>query len=120
MGEDDGGVDGHAAAPVGSSSSSIPDGLDRELVALVEAMGVEPETISRAETGSISLSLTNLACLADRLGVSMADVVGLDALPAPQQAPDVAELLRIYAGLDEAGRRAVLGAARGVAREERG
>lgn len=88
--------------------------------ALAEAMGVEPETISRAETGSISLSLSNVAVLAARLGVSMADVVGVDPLPAPEQPADVGELLRLYGALDAAGRKALLGSARGIAREWHG
>jgi transcriptional regulator with XRE-family HTH domain len=86
--------------------------------ALAEASGIEPESISRAETGAISLSLTNLARLAGVLGISIGELVDVERpLPEPAQPPDRGELLRLYEALDESGRRAVLGAARGISRE---
>ena len=86
--------------------------------ALAEAVDLEPETVSRAETGAISLSLTNLAHLAQVLGLRPADLLDLDGpLVEPAVPPDVAEITRLYAGLDATGRRALLAAARGISKE---
>jgi len=47
-------------------------GLTQE--ALAEAAGVDPQTVQRAETGRVSLSVPRLQVLADALGIKMADL----------------------------------------------
>lgn len=84
---------------------------------LAEAIGVEPESISRAETGAISLSLSNIAKIAEVLSVAIADVVDCarpqPAPPAP--ASDEQELIAAFCRLDGLGRAAALGAVKGIA-----
>lgn len=85
---------------------------------LAEAIGVEPESISRAETGVISLSLTNLSKIAEVLSVSISDVVDCERPrpPPPMPASDEQELLTTFSRLNTDGRRAALGAVNGIAR----
>jgi transcriptional regulator with XRE-family HTH domain len=93
-------------------------GLTQEAIA--EAVGLQPETISRAEAGSISMSISHLAALARVLGVPLAELFEVETpMPPPAHAPDVLELLNLFAGLDGVGKRAALGAARGIAKEWR-
>jgi transcriptional regulator with XRE-family HTH domain len=89
---------------------------------LAEAIGVEPESISRAETGAISLSLSNLSKVAEALSVTVADVVDCarPQPPPPAPATDEQELLATYCRLDANGRRAALGAVRGIAQALQG
>jgi transcriptional regulator with XRE-family HTH domain len=84
---------------------------------LAEAIGVEPESVSRAETGNISLSLTNFAEIARVLGTSVGDLVdcGRALPPAPPPPTEGEELLRTFCKLDATGRTAALGAVRGIA-----
>ncbi len=94
--------------------------LERQLTQrqLAEAIGVEPESISRAETGAISLSLSNLFAVARALRVPLSALVDADLpLPAPEPGSDHGELVRLYDALDGNSRRALLGAARGIADE---
>ena len=88
---------------------------------LAERMGVEPETISRAETGALSLSLTNLAAMARVLGMQMHDLVAAveDPVPSASASADETELLALFHELDAAGRRVVLASVRGIAGELR-
>jgi transcriptional regulator with XRE-family HTH domain len=70
--------------------------------ALSELIGVDPQTIQRAEAGRVSLSLPHLKALADALGVSLADVFGEapgvpDAPWDPSEAAFVAVFRRIPA-----------------------
>jgi transcriptional regulator with XRE-family HTH domain len=83
---------------------------------LAEAVGVEPESVSRAETGSISFSLTNLSEVARVLCVGLGDLVDCErpAPPAPPPPQDHEELLRAFTALDATGRVAALGAVRGI------
>lgn len=85
---------------------------------LAEAIGVEPESVSRAETGAISLSLSNLAKVASALSVTIADVVDVarPQPPPPAPASDERELLTTFGRLDAIGRVAALGAVHGIAR----
>lgn len=84
---------------------------------LAEAIGVEPESVSRAETGNISLSLTNLAEIARVLGLSLGDLVDCarPAPPPPPPRPEDEELLGTFCRMDPMGRAAALGAVRGIA-----
>lgn len=89
--------------------------------ALAERMGVEPETISRAETGALSLTLTNLAAMARVLALPMRELVaGIEEpVAAAGATPEAAELLALYNELDGTGQRAALAAVRGIAKELR-
>ncbi len=83
---------------------------------LAEAVSLEPESISRAEAGAISLSLTSLAGVAAGLDVPLADLFDT-ARPSPPTAPPAElELLRLFRSLDPSLREAALGAVRGIAR----
>lgn len=85
--------------------------------ALAAKVGVEPESISRCETGASSLSLSNLVRVSQALGVSLGDLLdGARPVPAAPERPDVVELVRLYDGLDDGGRMLVMNVAREVAR----
>lgn len=89
--------------------------------ALAEAIDMEPESISRVETGAISLSLSNLVAVARVLQVSVNDLVAFDEAPPPPATPlDVAELLRLYTALEPGARALALGAMRGIAKAAAG
>lgn len=86
---------------------------------LAEAVSLEPESISRAEAGAISLSLTSLAGVASGLDVPLADLFDT-ARPSPPTAPAAElELLRLFRGLDPVLQQAALGAVQGIARTRR-
>jgi len=69
---------------------------------LAEAIGIEPVTLSRYETGSRGPSITVLARAADALGVRLGDLVDADRdLPEPEHSPEVARAIRVLEGLDE-------------------
>lgn len=77
--------------------------------ALAEAVGIEPVTLSRLETGDRALSLTMLAQIADVLGVGLGDLVDVARpIPMPAQPPEHAELLRLFAGLPPSAKDVVL------------
>lgn len=77
--------------------------------ALAEAIGIEAVTLSRLETGHRALSLTTLSRIGDTLGVSLGDLLDVDrSIPAPEQSPEEAELLRLFGGLAPSARDAVL------------
>ena len=77
--------------------------------ALAEAIGIEPVSLSRLETGDRALSLTTLALIADALGLGLARLVGIEAdLPKADLAPQEAELLRGFGKLPAAKRDLVL------------
>ena len=77
--------------------------------ALAEAVGIEPVTLSRLETGDRALSLTMLAEIAEILGVGLGDVVDV-ARPTPTTdiAPEHAELLRLFGALAPSAKDVVL------------
>jgi transcriptional regulator with XRE-family HTH domain len=57
--------------------------------ALGESAGLQPETVSRVETGSGSPDLATLVALASGLSVSLSDLVDVDAaVPTATVAPD--------------------------------
>lgn len=81
--------------------------------ALAEAVGIEPVTLSRLETGDRALSLTMLAGMADALGVTLAELVDTGrTVPVPVLAPDEAELVRLFGSLAPSARDVVLRVAR--------
>jgi hypothetical protein len=69
-----------------------------------------------------SLSLSNLSKVAEALSVTVADVVDCarPQPPPPAPATDEQELLATYCRLDANGRRAALGAVRGIAQALQG
>jgi len=85
--------------------------------ALSEAVGIEPVTLSRLETGDRALSLSTLAAAAGALGVSLGDLVDVERLaPAADVPADEAEVLRVFRALDEAKRDLALRVLREVGR----
>ena len=80
---------------------------------LAEAIGIEPVTLSRWETGDRALSLSTLAAVAARLEVSLGDLLDVGRpVPEPDHAPDEAELLRLYRNLPNSKRDIILRLAR--------
>lgn len=77
--------------------------------ALAEAIGIEPVTLSRLETGDRALSLTMLAKSAAVLGIGLGDLLDVQRqLPVATGTPEEAELARLFAGLSPSGRDLVL------------
>lgn len=76
---------------------------------LAEAIGVEPVTLSRQETGDRALSLSNLARIADALDIALGELLGTEReLPKTKHGPAEAELLRRFKRLSASGQDAVL------------
>ncbi|MCA9629698.1 MAG: helix-turn-helix transcriptional regulator [Myxococcales bacterium] len=72
---------------------------------LAEAVGIEPVTLSRWETGHRAVSISTLAVIADTLGVGLGDLLDVTrALPSTDYAPDESALLRGYRALTDARR----------------
>ena len=86
---------------------------------LAEAVSVEPESISRAEAGAISLSLTSVAGVAVGLDVPLADLFESGRPSPPASPPDEIELLRLFRSLEPSLRDAALGAVRAIAKAHR-
>lgn len=87
---------------------------------LAEAIGVESETVSRAETGAMAMSLANLQRMADALQCSLADLVDPSrVLPVAERRPDEVEVLQLLNGLDDEGRAAAVDVLRVLARRWR-
>lgn len=83
---------------------------------LAEAVGLEPVTLSRWETGHRALSLSTLASIAEVLGVSLGDLLDVTReVPAPAHGPEEAELLRLFGRITLSGRDVVLRVARELA-----
>ena len=62
---------------------------------LAEAIGIQPVTLSRWETGDRALSLSTLGRIAVVLGVGLGDLLDVSReLPVPEHGPEAAELLR--------------------------
>ncbi|MFN3201625.1 MAG: helix-turn-helix domain-containing protein [Bradymonadia bacterium] len=84
---------------------------------LAEAVGVEPVTLSRWETGDRALSLTTLARVAGALGVGIGDLLDTTrALPKIEVAPEYLELARTYDAMTEPRKALLLKLARELAR----
>ena len=68
---------------------------------LAEAIGIEPVSLSRLETGDRALSLTVLARASTALGVSLGDLLDVTRpVPAIDIPADEAEAQRLFAALD--------------------
>ena len=62
---------------------------------LAEAVGIEPVTLSRWETGQRAVSVSTLARIAEVLQVGLGDLLDVQReLPQPEHGPDEAALLR--------------------------
>lgn len=80
---------------------------------LAEAVGLEPVTLSRWETGHRALSLSTLASIAEVLGVSIGDLLDVTReVPAAAHSPEEAELLRLFGQLTAGQRDALVRVAR--------
>ena len=80
---------------------------------LAEAVGIEPVTLSRWETGDRALSLSTLHAISEALGVGLGDLLDVARdIPASEHAPDETELLRLYRGLPSGQKDIVLRLAR--------
>lgn len=61
--------------------------------ALAEAVGIEPVTLSRYETGARGASITTLALLAQALGLTLANLMDVDVpISAPDRGPEAEEV----------------------------
>ncbi len=86
--------------------------------ALAEAIGIQPVTLSRLETGQRALSLSVLSNAAEALECSLGDLCAVDAdRPAPVRSADEGELLRVWRGMDDRGRGLALRLVREVAKD---
>ena len=80
---------------------------------LSEAIGIEPVTLSRLETGDRALSLSTLASISGTLGVGLGDLLDIERdLPATEHSPEEVELLRLFSQLTESQRDVLLRLAR--------
>ena len=69
---------------------------------LAEAIGIEPITLSRYETGSRGPSITTIALAADVLCVAVGDLVDRERNVAPpSHSPEVLGAIRLVEQLDE-------------------
>ena len=76
---------------------------------LAEAIGIEPVTLSRWETGHRALSLSTLRAIAEALDIGLGDLLDVEReLPRTEHGPNELELLRAFAGLTDARRDLVL------------
>jgi transcriptional regulator with XRE-family HTH domain len=83
---------------------------------LAEAVGLEPVTLSRWETGHRALSLSTLASIASVLGVSLGDLLDVGRqVPAPAHSPEEAEMIRLFGKMTPSGRDVLLRVARELA-----
>ena len=92
----------------------IDRGLTQE--ALAELVDVQPESLSRAESGTRSLSISNLARVAEALHVGLGDLLDVQRpVPTPERSPEEEELLRLWNGFDAAQQEGLLRIVREVA-----
>lgn len=85
---------------------------------LAEAIGIEPITLSRYETGARGASVTTIAMAADVLGVAVGDLVDRErVLPAPDHAPEILAAIRVLEHLDDEQRDLALRLIREVAQQ---
>jgi len=83
---------------------------------LAEAVGIEPVTLSRLETGDRALSLSTLDAIARTLAVPVDDLLDVERkLPESKHSPDESELLRLFSGLTASQKDVLLRLARELA-----
>jgi len=76
---------------------------------LAEAVGIQPHGLSRIEQGHRAPSLSTLATLAAALDVTLADLLAVeDEVPEAKLTADQAQVLRLFADLKAAQRKAVI------------
>lgn len=76
---------------------------------LAEAIGIQPVTLSRLETGHRALTLTKLEKISSALNVALSALLDdTQPLPDPELRADQLEVLRLWESLDEGGKDAVL------------
>jgi len=70
---------------------------------LAEAADVDPQTIQRAETGKVSLSLSRLQLIATALGIPMTELfAGIGTpIPEPPWSPEEALVVREWRAIPE-------------------
>ena len=93
--------------------------LERGLTqqALAAAVGVEAETVSRVETGSVAMSIANLALVAVALECALPDLFAVGAPIPPSALTDgEREALRVFRGLDGRGQAVFVEIARTLGR----
>ena len=92
-------------------------GLTQEQLA--EIVGVDPQTIQRAETGRTSLSLLRIRRVADALDVNLGELFREVGAEMPEQwlEPGAAELLAVWSGVPEARRALALRVLRAFSQE---
>ena len=82
-------------------------GLTQE--ALAELVDIQPESLSRAESGARALSLSNYSRVARALGVGLGDLVDVERpSPEPTDSPEDGELQRLWARIAPTRRAAIL------------
>ena len=83
---------------------------------LAEALGLEPVSLSRIETGDRSPSLSTLALIAVELHVPLSGLVDVNQeLPTSEHAPEMNEMIRLFKGLSNSQQDALLRMARELA-----
>ena len=93
--------------------------LERGLTqqALAAAVGVEAETVSRVETGSVAMSIANLALVAVALECALPDLFAVGAPIPPSALTDgEREALRVFRALDSRGQSVFVEIARTLGR----
>ena len=85
---------------------------------LSEAIGIEPVSLSRLETGDRALSLSTLGSISQALGVPLGDLLdhARDLPEPPETTPEHAELLRLFEQVTPQRRGLLLSLARELAR----
>lgn len=83
---------------------------------LSEAVGIEPVSLSRLETGNRALSLSTLARISEALQVSLGDLLDAERdVPEPKHSPQEAELVRVFSSLSRSRKNLLLRLARELA-----
>lgn len=83
---------------------------------LSEAVGIEPVSLSRLETGNRALSLSTLSRIAEALQVSLGDLLDAEREVAePSHSPQEAELVRAFSSLSRSRKNLLLRLARELA-----
>ena len=83
---------------------------------LSEAIGIQPVSLSRLETGDRALSLSTLDKIGEVLEVGLGDLVDPEReLPEPKNSPQEAELVRVYSSLTRKRKNLLLRLARELA-----
>lgn len=86
---------------------------------LAEAIGIEPVTLSRLETGDRALRLSTLSSIATVIGIPVGDLLDVArTLPPAEHGPEEAELIRLFGKLNPNQRDVLLRVARELAAQD--